>query len=192
MAKIAISGGIGSGKSTLANALRSRGYQVLDADKLAKDCLSSDSVRAQVSNKFPNLIGLNDSEFRKALASVVFSSREELNWLESLIHPCVKEAIKEASKELNGDFLFVEVPVLAAASEYDLLIVVEAPESTRISRLLSKGYDQIDILNRIASQPSQAEYSSKADLIFDGSLSEPEYTLAVSNLLSGVKGKMNG
>ena len=192
MAKIAISGGIGSGKSTLANALRSRGYQVLDADKLARDCLSSESVRAQISKKFPNFIGLNDLEFRRALASVVFSSREELNWLENLIHPCVKESIKEASKNLNGDFLFVEVPILAAASEYDLLIVVVAPEPTRVSRLLRKGYDQIDILNRMKSQPSQAEYSSKADLIFDGSLDEPEYTLAVSNLLSSLKGKMNG
>lgn len=191
MAKIAISGGIGSGKSVLANALRSRGKTVLDADLLAKECLDSSTIRSQVLIAFPALRGVPEEDLRKELARLVFTDPASLRTLESLIHPCVAERISVIEKESKSP-IFVEVPVLAAAETYDLLITVSAPDQTRIARLRAKGMDEQDIYNRMAVQPSSEEFIRSADLVFDGNISNKEYEDAVSGLIAQVDGLING
>lgn len=191
MAKIAISGGIGSGKSVLANALRSRGKTVLDADLLAKECLDSTTIRSQVLIAFPALRDVPGEDLRKELAKLVFTDPSSLRTLESLIHPCVAERISAVEKQSKSP-IFVEVPVLAAARTYDLLITVSAPDQTRIARLRAKGMDEQDIYNRIAVQPSNEEFIRSADLVFDGSISNKEYEDAVSSLIAQVDGLIHG
>ncbi|MFZ9283120.1 MAG: dephospho-CoA kinase [Candidatus Nanopelagicales bacterium] len=191
MAKIAISGGIGSGKSVLANALRSRGKTVLDADLLAKECLDSSTIRSQVLIAFPALRDVPAENLRKELARLVFTDPASLRTLESLIHPCVAERISVIEKQSKSP-IFVEVPVLAAAQTYDLLITVSAPDQTRIARLRAKGMDEQDIYNRMAVQPSNEEFIRSADLVFDGSIGSKEYEDAVNGLIAQVDGLING
>ncbi len=191
MAKIAISGGIGSGKSVLANALRSRGKTVLDADLLAKECLDSTTIQSQVLIAFPALRDVPAENLRKELARLVFADPASLRTLESLIHPCVAERIS-VIEEQSKPPIFVEVPVLAAAETYDLLITVSAPDQTRIARLRAKGMDEQDIYNRMAVQPSNEEFIRSADLVFDGSIDNKEYEDAVSSLIAQVDGLING
>jgi dephospho-CoA kinase len=190
MAKIAISGGIGAGKSTLAKRLIARGYRVLDADKLAKDCLSKPLVIAEVTKRFPELDKLGEPDFRKALAGIVFQSPNELTWLESLIHPCVKSSVNEQYQSSKNKLFFVEVPVLAATKDYDHVLVVNTPERIRIERLRSKGFDEVDIRNRLLAQPDNQEFIAAADFVFDGELSDTEAEMALTELLSDLTKKI--
>ncbi len=191
MAKIAISGGIGAGKSTLAQNLRMRGYQVLDADQIAHECLMKPDLIAKVASRFPQLGELTGLEFRRELAKIVFAYPQELSWLESLIHPCVKARISELYQASGAKLFFVEVPLLAAAKAYDYLIVVTAPESVRIARLTHRGLDSTDIHNRLANQPSEEEYVAAADFIFDGQLQDKAAELALTALLEKLEDKTN-
>ena len=191
MAKIAISGGIGAGKSTLAQNLRMRGYQVLDADQIAHECLMKPDLIAKVASRFPQLGELTGLEFRRELAKIVFAYPQELSWLESLIHPCVKARISELHQASGAKLFFVEVPLLAAAKAYDYLIVVTAPESVRIARLTHRGLDSTDIHNRLVNQPSEEEYVAAADFIFDGQLQDKAAELALTALLEKLEDKIN-
>lgn len=191
MAKIAISGGIGAGKSTLAQYLRVRGYQVLNADQIAHECLSKPDLIEKVALRYPQLGELTGLEFRRELAKIVFASPQELSWLESLIHPCVKARISELYQASAAKLFFVEVPLLSAAKEYDYLIVVTAPESVRIARLTHRGLDSTDIHNRLVNQPKEEEYLAAADFIFDGDLQDQAADLAVTALLENLEDKIN-
>lgn len=191
MAKIAISGGIGAGKSTLTQHLRMRGYQVLDSDQIAHECLAKPDLIEKVALRYPQLSQLTGFEFRRELAEIVFTSPQELSWLESLIHPCVKARISELYQESEAKLFFVEVPLLAATKEYDYLIVVTAPESVRIARLTHRGLDAIDIHNRLVNQPSEEEYIAAADFVYDGELQGQAADLAVTALLENLEDKIN-
>lgn len=191
MAKIAISGGIGAGKSRLAAALANRGYRVIEADSIAKNCLESETLKQQVVLKYPELSGLSRVEFRSDLANIVFTDKTQLVWLEALIHPCVTQQINALESEVSPEPLFVEVPVLHAAQQYDFLVVVTAPLSVRINRLLSRGMDQVDIQNRILSQPEDEEFLAAADFVFDGTASSDNYEAEIDDMLAVIRKVFN-
>jgi dephospho-CoA kinase len=184
MARVAISGGIGSGKSRLGAVLRARGELVIDADALARDCLGSDSLSLALVSRFPELANLDGPELRSKLASIVFTDSKELGWLESLVHPCVKAKIAKFTQEHIGKNIFVEVPVLEAAKEYDQIVVVLAPVDLRIKRLRERGLDDFDIFNRMKNQPHEDTFKESGSFLIDGALSDTEFDKAVTNLLA--------
>ena len=49
--KIGITGGIGSGKSTVTDYLISKGYEVIDCDKLARDIVEQGNHEELLSKK---------------------------------------------------------------------------------------------------------------------------------------------
>jgi dephospho-CoA kinase len=183
MANIAISGGIGSGKSRLGAVLRKRGELVIDADVLAKDCLDSDSFKQALTLRFPELTNLAAAQLRSKLASIVFTDPQELSWLESFIHPCVRAKVGKFAQEHTGENIFVEVPVLAATKDYDQLVVVTAPIDLRIKRLRERGLDDFDIFNRMNNQPHEDVFKSSTNFLIDGSLEDSEFDQAVTRLL---------
>lgn len=183
MAKIAISGGIGSGKSRLGASLHARGELVLDADLLAKDCLGSEFIRQALVSRFPELANLTESKLRSKLAAIVFTQPEELTWLESVVHPCVKKKIDKFALEHKDKDIFVEIPVLEAAKDYDELVVVTAPIDLRIKRLRERGLDDFDIFNRMNNQPHEDDFRAATKFQIDGSLNDDEFNQAVAQVL---------
>jgi dephospho-CoA kinase len=186
MVKVSISGGIGSGKSRLGSLLTNLGFQVLDADLLAKNCLDLETMKNAVHKKFPELADLDGLTMRKKLAAIVFSDKLALRWLEDLIHPCVQDEIIQFTKNYPKEVVFIEVPVLAATKDYDFRVAVTAPMELRIARLKQRGLDALDIFNRISSQPTQEDFIASADFVVDGSAEDAEFEKAALQLISQI------
>ncbi len=151
----AITGNIGAGKSEAAKILESRGFKVIDADKIAHEVLE---------REMPGLA-------REALGEVAFADPEFRKNLEELIHPGVKAAI------LASDADFAEVPLLFEAGWQDLfdkIILITASETVRLERLLARGYTKEHALNRMASQIPQEEKIARANIVIEnnGTLTE--------------------
>ena len=172
---IGITGGIGSGKSTIARALAARGYAVYDCDKEAKRIIAENK---DVQQKIIELLGeeafTNPSapslEERAGeevspiyntsyVAQRVFAEPELLEKLNHIVHPAVKENIRQqalpAVCQRSGPYsvsaavcqakpvLFIESAILYEAgldSICDKIIVVEAPEDIRIARTIARDY----------------------------------------------------
>ena len=49
---IGLTGGIASGKSTVSKYLREKGYQIFDADKIAKDLTNEDNIKNKIVENF--------------------------------------------------------------------------------------------------------------------------------------------
>lgn len=178
MLRIGLTGGIGSGKSTVAALLAARGALIIDADRLAREVLSPGTAGlAAVVDEFgAQMLGPDGALDRPALAAVVFADPSARARLDAVVHPMVRTRAAEALAAAPRDAVVVhDVPLLVEtgqAGDYDLVLVVETDEETRISRLVDRGLDADDARARIASQASDTERRAAADVVLrnDGDL----------------------
>jgi dephospho-CoA kinase len=129
--RVAVTGGIGAGKSEVLAAFARRGVPTVSADDLVHELISSDpEVRAALEERF----GTTD---RGEIAKVVFSDRDELAWLEGLLHPRVAAARDEWLAGIDAPVAVAEIPLLyetGGEHDFDKVIVVTAPEDVRRAR----------------------------------------------------------
>lgn len=99
-------------------------------------------MRRELEERFgPDVIG-DDGADRAKLAEIVFSDPNQLDWLEELLHPLVvSENLRwqeEVASRPDPPLLTVtEVPLLyetGAASRFDAVVVITAPEDVRRAR----------------------------------------------------------
>ncbi|MGB1071353.1 MAG: dephospho-CoA kinase, partial [Planctomycetota bacterium] len=100
---VAMTGGIGSGKSTVARILEDLGAHRMDADEEARSVLQEKSVIDRLAQHFGSEILSSKREIdREALSKIVFTDPEALQFLESVVHPAVRERIDVALEKLAG------------------------------------------------------------------------------------------
>jgi dephospho-CoA kinase len=170
---IGITGGIGSGKTTVSNMLREVGYPVFDSDLTAKHIYNSDSsVITSLKKMFGDDIydGKNILD-RKKLASIVFTDKQSLEKLNSVIHPKVRELMFMVMKETYTDLFFVESAIMFESGlhkDMDKVICVVAPKETRIERTIKRdGVTREDVENRMRFQICDERRVFKSDYTVD-------------------------
>lgn len=168
---IGLTGGLGSGKSTVASILRRKGFPVIDADAIARQLVQpgTSGLRSVVEAFGPGVVGMNGALDRGAMAREVFSKPEKLAQLEALLHPLVQKEVQDQKRAYQGSgfrIVFYDVPLLFEKnlSGFDLVVVVDAPESLRRTRLKSRNnWTDEDIDQRMASQLPLEDKVKKAD-----------------------------
>ncbi len=173
---IGLTGGIGAGKSVVARRLAELGAVVIDADQLAREVVARGTEGlAEVRKLFgDDVITPDGSLDRPAVAARVFGDEAARRRLEEIIHPRVRQATAERIAAAAPDAVVVnDVPLLVEAGlsdTFDLVVVVEAPDGVRISRLVrDRGMTQQQASERIAAQASAEQRRAVADVVLDNS-----------------------
>lgn len=161
MVKIGLTGGIGSGKSTVSFMLKEAGFNIIDADAIAKEVLVKyPEILEQVKVDFG--AGFFDwrGEFRrKEFGNHIFRFPKQRKKYEEIILPYIKREIYEKLdfyEKKNADFVILDAPTLIENDlhkEMDYVILVWVDNNTQIQRVRSRdtlGRD--DAINRINSQ----------------------------------------
>ncbi|NUW34381.1 dephospho-CoA kinase [Nonomuraea sp. SMC257] len=174
MLKIGLTGGIGSGKSEVSRRLAARGAVVIDADKIAREVVEPGTPGlARVVAAFGDEVLRADGSLdRERLGSIVFSDPERLAALNAIVHPLVGERVAELQGQAADDAIVVyDVPLLAEnklAPMYDVVIVVDASDETRVARLAEhRGMAESDARARIAAQATREERLAVAHIVID-------------------------
>lgn len=166
---IGITGGVGAGKSTVLDLLKKNfNCEIIMADAVAKDLMEPGQKGYQkVVEVFGEDILLADKEIdRKKLASIVFTSKNKLMVLNSIIHPLVKKQIIENVGRLKCeekyDYIFIEAALLVE-EHYNIICdelwYISADDKVRAQRLReSRGYDDERIQETFANQLSPDEF----------------------------------
>jgi len=171
---VGLTGGIGSGKSSVAALLAQHGARVVDADVVAREVVAAGTVGlAQVIDEFgAQLLGEHGELDRSALAEIVFNDSRARQRLNAIVHPLVAARIDELLTDApRGGVVVYDVPLLVEASvqerhDFDLILVVEAPEDLRIERLVrDRGMTVEQIRPRLASQASDEQRRAVADVV---------------------------
>jgi dephospho-CoA kinase len=104
---IGLTGGIGTGKTTVAAYFASKGVPVYIADEAAKEIMNTKEVIQQVQAIFTeNVILENGYLNRTLIRELVFSDKDKLVQLNSIIHPKVTLDFKNWLKQ-NKDAPFI-------------------------------------------------------------------------------------
>ncbi len=162
MALIGITGGIGAGKSVVSRILRLKGFEVYDCDSEAKRLMdTNDELISCILERFGEECVLDGRELNRGeIAKRVFSSKEDLKWLNSQVHHLVREDI-ERWGGVEMKLKFVESAILHSSGLEDLcdqVWLVEAPEDIRLSRAMSRGgITEENLIRRMEAQ--QLEFS---------------------------------
>ncbi|MFD9943016.1 dephospho-CoA kinase [Nonomuraea sp. NPDC059023] len=181
MLKVGLTGGIGSGKSEVSKRLAAKGAVVIDADKIAREVVEPGTVGlARVVAAFGREILRPDGTLdREKLGAIVFSDADQLATLNAIVHPLVGERVATLQNQAAADAIVVyDVPLLAEnnlAPMYDVVIVVDAADDTRIRRLADhRGMPEADAKARIAAQATREARLAIADLVVpnEGSLED--------------------
>jgi len=171
---VGLTGGIAAGKSTVAKHWVSRGAIEIDADLVAREVVSPGSEGAkQIEEAFgASFFDAEGNLDRKALGTLVFDSKMELEKLEGIVHPLVRARTSELLSSAPNDAIVIyTVPLLVEANvdlDFDYVVTVEAPETERISRLVEhRGFSIEDAKARISNQASPIERAARADFILN-------------------------
>lgn len=168
---IGITGSIASGKTTLLKYLKSKGYKIFNSDQYVKELYKKPEIIEELNIIFPD----TDISNRKALAKIIYSSHEKKAELEKLLHPKVREGMKNFIKENQSeDKIFLEVPLLfenGSDALCDRTITLLCSKETRLERAIGRGIDK-EIFESIDNiQMPEALKKDKADYSIDTSKS---------------------
>ena len=176
MIVVGLTGGIGSGKSTVSARLAELGAVIIDADSITKDLQQPGApVFTAIVERFgPEIVAVDGSLDRLALAAIVFPNPEILKELNAIVHPVVGGAIRGRIREQlsTNNVVVLDVPLLIENTRYPVagVAVVDAPIEIAVERLVTfRGMDEADARARMARQATREERLEKADFVVDNS-----------------------
>ena len=144
MKKIGITGGIGSGKTTVASVFEQLGIPVYHADYWAKEIMNTEPL---VIERLKELFGKdiydsNGKSNRKRIAEIVFSDKNKLNELNSVIHPAVwLHGENWLKQHEDKPYILKEAAILFESGGnkgVDKVIMVSAPKEIRLQRVMKR------------------------------------------------------
>ncbi|HEY2937812.1 MAG TPA: dephospho-CoA kinase [Gaiellaceae bacterium] len=175
---VAITGGIGAGKSEALKAFAQHGAAVVSSDEIVHRLLQEDEeVRAALRERFGQDVFTNTGDVdRGAVALIVFRDRDELEWLEGMLHPRVVQEYLEwreeqAAKPQPPALTVTEVPLLyevGGETRFDKVVAITADLELRAGRA------RVQVDGRDARLIPDEEKLRRADFAYvnDGSLAE--------------------
>lgn len=174
MLSIGVTGGLGSGKSAAIKIFYEMGANILNADDIAKHILKVDrGIMEQIKATFGDDCYMDGELQTEVLASRAFSSPENLQKLNNISHPALKQHLEKyiaATRAVPG-VLMTEVAILFEAGYehiFDKVLLITADEDIRLQRAIERNtISEESIKERIARQMPEFEKRQHADYIIE-------------------------
>lgn len=182
MLKIALTGGVGSGKSLACFYIEQNGYNVIYADKMAREITApGGKAIPYIRQHFGDQYILPDGSMdRKKMRNLVYNNPDAMAVLKAGTTDVVISDVEEivrVSEERGVKALFFEIPLLfesGSQKDYDQVWVITADIDTRIARVMERdGFTREEVLNVIKNQISEQKKLDLADeVIYNDGVAE--------------------
>lgn len=170
MIVVGLTGMSGAGKSYVASFLKNAGLNIIDADKVYHELVSSDGecIRELEDVFGPSVINPDRSLNRSKLAPIVFADYQKLARLNEITHKYVLSEIRDRISKLTG-ICVVDAPQLFESGfdqECDFVIGVVADRDICIDRIVARDSITSEKAEaRLSSQHDRAYFESRCDFI---------------------------
>lgn len=186
---IALTGGVAAGKSAVARRFEVRGVHVYDADVAAREVVAPGTAGlAAIADAFgASALDEAGALDRRAMRERVFADPAARRKLEAIVHPRVRDWLRERVAAETGSYCLLAIPLLAENIGHyrwiEHVLLVDAPESLQLGRLMQRdGIDETLARSMLAQQASRAERLALADYVIDNSGDEASLDMAVDEL----------
>ena len=153
MKPIIISGKIGSGKSTVCKLFEKKGYIIINSDSIAKRLITQNpKIQKSLIENFNGLILENNTLSLNKLRSLLCSSRENKEIIDSIVHPVFYDELNELVSNSTNHKTVIEIPLIETCSmlnmEY-ILVFVKTNRGIREKRYLLREDSDKNIFDKL-------------------------------------------
>ena len=166
---VGLTGGIGSGKSVVSNKFLSLHINVNDADIASRKIVEpGQPALVEIENHFGSDILTKEGFLNRGkLREVIFSDPKEKKWLESILHPKIREYLVQEIEGSSSPYSILVSPLLLETNQYQLcsrILLVDVPRGIQVKRtVLRDKVPESQIEKIILSQMDREKRLEKAD-----------------------------
>ncbi len=177
--KLAITGSIGSGKSVVSHMLELLGVPVYDCDSNAKRLMVDDPyIVGELKRMFGEECYEEDGTLnRRYIASCIFTDKQNIARVNSLVHPVVKRDFELWSQRQGANVVAVETAILyesGIVNSVDKVLVVWTERETAIKRTIGRsGMSRAQVESRLNNQMSVDDLLLMSDYSLYNDADEP-------------------
>jgi dephospho-CoA kinase len=172
---VALTGNAAAGKSTVARWFQEWGATLIDADDLVREAEHPGSpTLAEIAQRFGQDVLLPDGSLdRPRLRRIVLADATRREALNAIVHPAVQARRDQllGDARARGDAVVVnDIPLLFEVLDpggFDLVVLVDAPEAVRRTRLRERGLDPVEIDRLLAAQLPADAKRKRSDIVLD-------------------------
>lgn len=174
MLVLGVTGQSGAGKGEFCNLFRKKGIACLDTDKTAREVVmpGTECLSELVTHFGKDILCEDGTMDRKKVASIVFSDKNELEFLTATTHKYIIEKMKMwlFEREMCADkMVIIDAPQLfdAGADLYcNFKLCVLADKNIRIKRIMDRDGLSLEAANaRVESQNDDTFFKERCDFV---------------------------
>ncbi len=176
MRLIGLTGNIASGKTVVADLLKEKGATLIDADTLSREAVlpGTRALETIISRWGREVLDASGNLDRAALRRIVFTDQNQLDELNTIIHPEIarlRDTAIEAARKRGDKIVVCVIPLLferKLVDNFDTIVLVDAPREVRMERLVeTRGLDEAEAMNMIAAQMPAELKRARADYVIE-------------------------
>ena len=190
---IGMTGGIGSGKSTVSHHFESLGVPVIDADVISRELVAPGQPALQeIAQQFgAQLLAADGALDRARLRQHVFENDAERKKLEAILHPKVRESMRQQVMALQDSntppaYCILSIPLLIESGWTDLIqrvLVIDSSPDQQLQRASQRdGLSTEQIKAVIQSQVDRETRLAAADDVIHNDADIPALLTQVETL----------
>ena len=192
MKLVAITGSIGCGKTTIAKIVGKLGYTVFDVDGWVRRLYFKKDFIKVIQEHFP-AVAENGQVNMRALRNIVFSDNRQLKVLEGLIHPFLRETLKDVIRKnaCRNDIFFIDVALLFEMGwdKYcDFILVADVDYEIQKQRVMNRDKvtaEDFDKINNV--QLSNSYKINLADVVVNTDKPKNLLKVEMINIIQGLE-----
>jgi dephospho-CoA kinase len=177
---LGLTGGIASGKTAAADRLESLGATLVDTDLISREVVEPGQLAlTQIEQHFGADVIQDDGHLNRAvLRERVFQDPSERRWLETLLHPLIRQTAIDRAMNAKTAIAVVVVPLLFEIGHYqeiDASLVIDVPVELQRKRTLNRdGVSEAQVDSILAAQMDRQSRIERADYVISntGTLDE--------------------
>ena len=195
---VGLTGGIGSGKSSFCAAFSRLGIPIIDADEIAHQLSTPNSLaNSQVANAFGEVALLDDGRLnRDYIRQCIFNDPNKKKLLEGIFHPLILIDAKKRIEQLSNTspYCILAVPLLFEQPEFlklvSITVAVDCDESEQIRRVMHRSQlSEHQVQQILKVQIPRKERNKLADIVINNNGAITDIDRKVSQLHTFLLGK---
>ena len=192
MKLVAITGSIGCGKTTIAKIVGKLGYTVFDVDGWVRRLYFKKDFIKVIQEHFP-AVAENGQVNKRALRNIVFSDNRQLKVLEGLIHPFLRETLKDVIRKnaCRNDIFFIDVALLFEMGwdkYFNFILVADVDYEIQKQRVMNRDKvtaEDFDKINNV--QLSNSYKINLADVVVNTDKPKNLLKVEMINIIQGLE-----
>lgn len=184
---IGLTGGIGSGKTTVANLFATLGVPIIDADVIAHQITRPHAIayRQVVMHFGTTILNPDNTIDRQKLRHIVFENHTEKKWLENILHPLIRQKMRDEINKINFPYCICVIPLLTESSGIDFIdriLVVDTPIDIQMERAKKRDNASAKDIQKIID--AQASHTARLKIADDVLMNDLDLNSLENKVLS--------